>query len=122
MKNNKSCKVIGIRIIRIKMHDGIVKTLSNMRHIPNLRKNLIFLSTLDLHGFNYSDEGGVLKISKSALIVLKGKLSNGFYLFQGSTVVDVTLIFLLDSDSDNTCLWLMHLDHIEEADMSFLSK
>jgi len=24
------------------MHDGIVKTLSNVRHVPDLKKNLIF--------------------------------------------------------------------------------
>ncbi|KAK2995729.1 hypothetical protein RJ640_016681 [Escallonia rubra] len=41
MKNNVACKVVGIGIIQIKMHDGIVKTLTDVKHVLELRKNLI---------------------------------------------------------------------------------
>ena len=47
MGNNLVCKVVGISIIRIKMHDGIVRTLTNVRHVPKLKKNLVSLRTLD---------------------------------------------------------------------------
>ena len=33
-----SCKVIGIGTVRIKMHDGIVRTLKDVRHAPDLKK------------------------------------------------------------------------------------
>ena len=46
MGNNTSCKVVGIRNIRIKMFDGVVRTLCDVRHVPDLRKNLISLGTL----------------------------------------------------------------------------
>ena len=42
-----SCKVIGIGTVRIKMHDGIVRNLKDVRHVPHLKKNLISLGTLD---------------------------------------------------------------------------
>lgn len=42
------------------MHDGIVRTFKNVRHIADLKKNLISLGTLDSLGNMYSDEGGVL--------------------------------------------------------------
>ena len=47
MGSNTSCKVVGIGTIQIKSHDGTVRTLSNVMHIPNLKKNLISLDTLD---------------------------------------------------------------------------
>ena len=52
------------------MHDGIVRTLTDVRHIPNMRKNLISLSTLDGKGYKYSGGDGVLKVSKGSLIVM----------------------------------------------------
>ncbi|KAI9194535.1 hypothetical protein LWI28_006901 [Acer negundo] len=47
MGNNATCKFIRISTIKIKMFDGIVKTLSSVRHVPALKKNLISLGTLD---------------------------------------------------------------------------
>ena len=46
MGNNMPYKTIGIGSIKIRMHDGIVRTLSNVRHVSNLKKNLISLGTL----------------------------------------------------------------------------
>jgi len=78
--NNMSCKVVGIGSIRIKMHDGVVRTLTNVRHIPDLKKNLISLGTLDSQGYKYYAEGGVLRVFKGSLIVIKEKSVNEIYL------------------------------------------
>ena len=116
MGNNISCKVVGIGSIRIKMHDGVVRTLTNVRHILDLKKNLISLGTLDSQGCKYCTEGGVLRVCKGSLIVIKGKLVNGLYLLQGSTIVGVAVVSSsLDHDLDTTRLWHMHLRHTSEA-------
>ena len=47
MGNNATCKTVGIRSIRIKMYDGIVRTLTDVRHVLELRKNLISMEVLD---------------------------------------------------------------------------
>lgn len=47
MENSAACKVVEIGRIQIKMHDGVVRTLTYVRHIPKLRKNLISLSACD---------------------------------------------------------------------------
>jgi hypothetical protein len=72
MGNDDSYKVIGIRNIKIKMFNGVVRILCDVRYIPNLRKNLISWGTLDRNGFNFKSEGGVLKVSKGVMIVIKG--------------------------------------------------
>jgi len=78
--NNMSCKTIGIRSIKIRMHDGIVRTLSDIRHVPDLKKNLISLGTLDSNGYKFSAEGGVFRVSKGSLVVMKGKKMNTLYI------------------------------------------
>ena len=72
MGNNASCKVAGIGTVHIKMFDGVVRTLCDVRHVPYLKRNLIYLSTLDVKGYKDTGEGGVLKISKGALVMMKG--------------------------------------------------
>jgi hypothetical protein len=57
MGNDVACKIVGMDIIRIRMHDGIMRTLKNIRHILDLKKNLISLGTLDSLGYKYSGEG-----------------------------------------------------------------
>lgn len=64
MGNNSSCKIVGIGSIRIKMFDGVVKTLANVRHVLELKNNLISLVVLDFGGYKLSCQGGVLKVSK----------------------------------------------------------
>ena len=72
-------------MIQIKMFDGVVRTLGNMRHIPHLKRNMISLSILDSKGYKYTCEWGVLKIGKGIRTVMKGKKSStklcvvGFY-------------------------------------------
>ena len=43
MGNDASYRVIEIGTIKIKMCNGVVRTLSDVRHVPYLRKNLITL-------------------------------------------------------------------------------
>ena len=45
MGNNASCKEAGIGTIHIRMFDGVVRTLGNVRHVHSLKWNLISLST-----------------------------------------------------------------------------
>ena len=51
--NNLSFKVLGVGTVRIKMFDGVVRTLTNVRHVPDLKTSLISLGTLDSQGYEY---------------------------------------------------------------------
>nr|GEU62740.1 hypothetical protein [Tanacetum cinerariifolium] len=64
MGNDSPCKVVGIGTIQIKMHDGVVRTLTDVCHVPDLKKKLISLGVLDSKGFKYISENGVLLVSK----------------------------------------------------------
>ena len=87
MGNDATCPVIGIGTVKIKMFDGIVRVLSNVRHVLDLRKNLISLGVLDDLGYSYSSKGGIIKITKGALTVMKGQKVSTLYKLIGNTVV-----------------------------------
>ncbi|WVZ61696.1 hypothetical protein U9M48_011528 [Paspalum notatum var. saurae] len=124
MGDDRPCQIVGIGSIQIKMHDGIVRTLTDVRHIPDMTKNLISLSTLDGKGYKYSGGDGVLKVSKGSLIVMKADLkSANLYRLHGTTITgDAAVISNSLSDSDATNLWHMRLGHMSELGLQILSK
>ncbi|KAG8501656.1 hypothetical protein CXB51_004770 [Gossypium anomalum] len=124
MRNNASYKIIGVGTIKVKMFDGVVRTLSDVRHVPELKRNLILLSTLDSKGYRYTAESWVLKISKGSLVVMKGQRKTAkLYVLQGSTVTgDAAVASSSLPDDYITKLWHMRLGHMSENDMAELSK
>ncbi|KAG8499626.1 hypothetical protein CXB51_006086 [Gossypium anomalum] len=124
MGNNASCKIAGVGTIKVKMFDGVVRTLSDVWYVPELKRNLISLSTLDSKGYRYTAERGVLKISKGSLVVMKGQRKTAkLYVLQGSTVTgDAAVASSSLSDDDITKLWHMRLGHMSENGMVELSK
>ena len=88
MGNGVYCKITGIGNIRINMFDGVVRTLCDVRHVPEVKKNLISLSTLNSNDYGYKSEGGVMKVTKGAMVVMKGqKNSKNIHKLLGSIVV-----------------------------------
>jgi hypothetical protein len=77
--------------------------LCDVRHITNLRKNLIFLGTLDRNRCNFEFEDEVLKVSKRVMTIMKGqKLPRNIYRLLGTIVVGGATI--VESELGNTIL------------------
>jgi hypothetical protein len=56
------------------MFGGIVRTLSDVCYIPDMKRNLILLSTLDVKGFKYQGGHTLIKVSRGSLTVMKGEV------------------------------------------------
>lgn len=54
MGNDQPCRIEGVESLKIRMFDGVNRTLNQVRFIPNMRKNLISLGVLDSHGLEWS--------------------------------------------------------------------
>jgi len=67
MGNDAPCKYVSIGSIQIRMHDGVVRTLTKVRHILELKKNLVFVGAMDSKFF--------LTRLKLELCKLEGKIS-----------------------------------------------
>nr|CAD1842820.1 unnamed protein product [Ananas comosus var. bracteatus] len=64
MGNNSTRRTVGVGSVRLRMYDGMVRVLENVRHVPDLKKGLISLSELDNKGYKFTGQGGVIKVSK----------------------------------------------------------
>ena len=81
MGSNASCKLVSIGSIQIKMHDGIVRTLTNVCHVLELKKNLVFVGAMDSKGFSCWVEGGVMQIrGKGKSMVMHETKQENFYI------------------------------------------
>ncbi|KAK2966230.1 hypothetical protein RJ640_008213 [Escallonia rubra] len=118
-----SSKVNGIGAIKIKMFDGIVRTLGDVRYIPDLKKNLISLGTLDSIDCSISLKSGVMKVSKGAMVIMKGQKTENLYKLVGNTVIGgVSVSTHAGSSNDNSELWHKRLGHLSEGSMLELHK
>ncbi|KAG8490704.1 hypothetical protein CXB51_013774 [Gossypium anomalum] len=115
---------MSVGTIKVKLFNGVVRTLSDIQHVPELKRNLILSSTLDSKGYRYIAKSEVLKISKSSLIVMKEQRKAAkLYVLQGSTVTgDAAVTSSSFSNDDITKLWHMRLGHMSENGMAELSK
>ncbi|KAM2825409.1 hypothetical protein COP1_035211 [Malus domestica] len=86
MGDDNPCTIKGIGTVHLKLHDGMAKELTGVRYVPNLKKNLISLGTLESKGFRFHSDGQTLKVTYGALVVMKAPRCGHLYLLQGSTV------------------------------------
>ena len=89
----------------MRMFDWMVRTLTNLRNDSGLKKNLTSLGTLDKIGCRINCEGGVIKIARGSLVVIKGKMNGSFYALEGLTIsgsATVSTKFLVMKQSFST--------------------
>ena len=92
------------------MFDGAMRTLIEVRHVPELRKSLISLSTLEAGGCSYTGEGGVLKVKRGALVVIKGERMRSLYKLVGKIITGDVVVFT-SSDEDVIPMWYAKFGH-----------
>jgi hypothetical protein len=120
MGNGISCKVVGIGRIRIKMFDGTIKILTDVRHVPKLRKNLIYLGVLDTGGYKSIIQGGVMKVYRGILLVMKVKKVGNMFLLDGR-IESYHATTVSDKDIDFVQLWHQRLCHMSEQGLKVLT-
>lgn len=79
MGDNNSQNVLWTGDIAIKMYDGIVGQIKNVRYVLNLKWNLISLGILEDERHTLKSKNNTLKFLKGSLIVMKGPKRNGLY-------------------------------------------
>jgi len=66
------CNMDRISTIFIKMFDGMMRELKEVRYVLQLKKNLISVGTLKALGLEVSIRDDVLKMTRVLMVVLKG--------------------------------------------------
>jgi len=86
MGDNHPCNVEGMGTVHIKMDDGIVRELKEVRYVSQLKRNVISVGALETLGLMVSIRDGILKMTKGPIVVMKGVRRNNIYYLKGSTV------------------------------------
>lgn len=117
--NNQTCSTISVGSILIRMHDGAVRELTEVRHVSEIRKNLLSVGALEAKGYKVVIEAEILKISRGALVVMRGVRHHNLYFLQGKTVTGTMAV--ADDSVDATILWHRRLTHAGEASLQALA-
>jgi len=100
MGDDHPCNMEGIGTVCIKMFDGIVQELKEVMYVPQLKRNLISVGALETLGLVVSIRDGVLKMTKSSMVIMNGVCQRNLYYLKGSTVTGQVETFI---SSDNVC-------------------
>ena len=88
MGNGSSSKVEGVGTVKIKTTNGLTRILTNVRHVPSLRRNVISLGYLDSKGCSFAAINGLMKVRRGPRIMLMGRKVENLYVLLGNTIVD----------------------------------
>ena len=94
------CNIEGMGTVRIKMDDGIVRELKEVRYVPQPKRSLISVGALEALGLVISIRDDILKMIKGSIVVMKGVRQDNLYYLKGSTV---TSQVETSSSSDDGC-------------------
>src|ERR1044072_7065645 len=89
--DDKHWAITGMGQVKVALEEGGVRTLGEVRYVPELRKNVISLGTLQANGYSFKSDGDrdIMKVSKGARTVMKARRTQGnIYKLLGSTVVE----------------------------------
>ena len=72
MGDDRPCNMKGICMVLIKIFDRMVQKLKEVRYVPQLKRNLISVGTLEALGHRVFIRDSVLKMTRGSMVVLKG--------------------------------------------------
>ena len=115
LADGSALDVVGLGDVRILLPNGSIWLLEKVRHIPDLRKNLIYVGQLDDEGHAILFVDGTWKVTKGARVLARGKKTGALYM----TSCPRGTIVVADA-STNTSLWHRKLGHMSEKGMKML--
>jgi len=121
MGDDHPCNEEEMGTVCIKMLDGIVRELKEVRYVPQLKRNLISVGTLKALGPLVSIRDGVLKMTKGSMVVMKGVRQNNLYYLKGTTVTGQVKTSI-SSDDDCTQVWQKKVGHGGEKSLQAPAK
>ena len=109
--------IVGMGDVRILLPNGFVWLLEKVRHIPDLRRNLISVGQLDDEGHAILFIGGTWKVTKGSrvLVLTRGKKTDTLYM----TSSPRDTIAAAEASTD-TSLWHCRLGLMSEKGMKML--
>jgi hypothetical protein len=119
----RPCEILGIGTVTLKLSNGTVTDLSQVRYIPKLKRNLISLGTLEDRGYAVSLKDGKSKVIRGSLVVLTGLRRNShIYILEGEAICERDNSLNVQGEQSTSMLWHKRMGHISEQGMVELKK
>ena len=83
----------------------------NVRHILDLKKNLLSLGVLKARGYKFSGADRGIKVIRGSMTILKGKRTSNLYMLTVSIIIGDALAAI---EKEDIRLWHMRLGHMSE--------
>ncbi|CAA0830722.1 Unknown protein [Striga hermonthica] len=119
MGNDGIAKAVGMGDVHLETENGNTLVLRGVKHVPNIRMNLISTGKLDDEGFCNTFRDGKWKLTKGSLIVARGQKYSSLYVMNVK-IVD-PMINAVD-DERTVELWHNRLSHMSEKGLTVLAK
>ncbi|GJU39486.1 retrovirus-related pol polyprotein from transposon TNT 1-94 [Tanacetum coccineum] len=120
--DNRACATMGTAKVRVQMKDGSSFVLENVRYIPDLKRNLISLGTLDQEGYTVKLQNIRVKVIKGSLMVLSGNIKGNYvYSLDGRAESGEASVGVQEKES-LAQVWHKRPGHIGEAGLHELEK
>ncbi|KAH9689185.1 hypothetical protein KPL70_015411 [Citrus sinensis] len=117
MGDDHALEIAGIGTIKIKMFDGTIRTIGEVRHVNGLKKNLLSLGQIDNHGCKTHVENGIMKIVKGAPVLMKAeKIGANLFMLKGETLLEADAC-VASNREESTMMWHLKLGHMSEQDL-----
>lgn len=98
---------------------GTVKKLANVSYVPNLKTNLISVSSLDVQRFRQEGGEGKTCFFKNGKLALRGILCESLYLLDGETIIPSANVA---ASKDDTALWHFRLAHTSVKNLKIFAE
>ncbi|GJV51798.1 retrovirus-related pol polyprotein from transposon TNT 1-94 [Tanacetum coccineum] len=120
--DNMECKIKGIGKVKVQLKDGSSFVLHNVRYIPELKRNLISMGTLEKERYTVKMQSDKVKVINGSRVVLSGtRRTNCVYSLVGHAVAG-ELNASVDEKDSLVQVWHKRLGHISEAGLQVLEK
>ena len=119
MGNSGVSKIVGIGDVCLETTIGNKLVLKDVRHVPDIRLNLISTGRLDDEGFTNSFGESKWKLTKGSLVVARGKKQNTLYVMEAKLHKGEINAAQRDVSIE---LWHMRLGHISEKGLQTLAR
>jgi len=114
MGNDHALEIVGIGTIKLKMYDGSIRTILEVRHVKGLKKKILSVGQFDNLGCKIRIDNGIMKIIKKVLVVLKArKIAANLFVLMRETHHKVEASIASTSPSEEkTMIWHQKLGHM----------
>ncbi|KAK3023701.1 hypothetical protein RJ639_044002 [Escallonia herrerae] len=117
VENRYRCNIVGKEKVEIKLSNRGTLVLKDVRHIPELQKNLISISGLDCECYFVTFGEKQWKVIKGSMVVARGERVGTIYILSGTHNHSISLAF---TENQRATLWHHRLGHLSESDMRIL--